>query len=83
MPEAVQAYVDSAGDLADVRSRQADLVSLCEDDIAKRAEEQCNGGTVWYLPLYMLPLVAEEAKGKGLHKQSDADIDWISLLEAT
>lgn len=37
MPEAVQAYMTSAGDLGDVRSRQADLVSLYEDDIAKHA----------------------------------------------
>lgn len=49
---------------------------------ANVAEEQRNGGTVWYLTLYMLPLVAEEAKGKSLPTQSDADIDWTRLLEA-
>lgn len=47
------------------------------------AEEQRNGATVWYLPLYMLPLVAKEARGKRLPAQSEEDIDWASLLKAT
>ena len=40
MPEAVQALIDSQGDLGSVRSRQIDLVSLYEDDIAKHAEKR-------------------------------------------
>lgn len=46
---------------------------------------QRNGGTVWYLPRYMLPLVAEEAKRSNLDllPQGDGDISWEGLLERT
>ncbi|MDO4797422.1 MAG: ATP-binding protein [Coriobacteriales bacterium] len=37
MPEAVQAFLNTQGDLGAVRERQEDLVALYEDDIAKHA----------------------------------------------
>lgn len=44
-------------------------------------EEKRDGGTVCYLPLYMLPLVAEEARGTSLSAQGDDDVNWESLLQ--
>ena len=43
-------------------------------------EERRAGGTVCYLPLYMLPFVAEEARGKRLTVRNDEDVDWKNLL---
>lgn len=38
--------------------------------------EERDGGTAYYLPLYMLPLVAEEARGSSLRGISLPPIDW-------
>ena len=43
-------------------------------------EEQRVGGTVCYLPLYMLPFVAEEARGMRPILRHDEDVDWENLL---
>ena len=43
-------------------------------------EEQRDGGTACYLPLYMLPFVAEEARGKRPTVRNDEDVDWENLL---
>lgn len=40
MPEAVQTFLDTEGDLGAVRERQTDLVALYEDDIAKHAGQR-------------------------------------------
>ncbi len=40
MPEAVQTFLDTKGDLGAVRERQEDLVALYEDDIAKHAGQR-------------------------------------------
>ena len=42
--------------------------------------ERRAGGTVCYLPLYMLPFVAEEARGTRVSTQHEDDVDWDSLL---
>lgn len=47
---------------------------------ANVSEQRRDGGTVCYLPLYMLPLVAEEARGTSLPAQGEDDIDWERLL---
>lgn len=41
---------------------------------------QGEGGTVYYLPLYMLPFVAEEAHGEELSGSFMQEVDWESLL---
>lgn len=51
---------------------------LSEANVSERRREN---GTVYYLPLYMPPLVAEEARGIGLSAQGDDDVDWESLLQ--
>lgn len=48
---------------------------------ANVSEERRAGGIVIYLPLYMIPFIAEEAKGAGLPAEADADVDWEELLQ--
>lgn len=38
------------------------------------------GGTVYYLPLYMLPFLATEARGKDLRGVTLPEVDWTALL---
>lgn len=47
-----------------------------------RTEER-EGGVVHYLPLYLLPFVAAEARGGGLSGYALPEVDWGSLLDST
>lgn len=47
---------------------------------ANVSQQERAGGTVHYLPLYMLPFLAAEARGKNLRGISLPEVDWTALL---